>query len=364
MPRDQLKLLLDDQGTLKNIRAALETILARAKPGSTFIFYYAGHGAMLGKEGRIGFCNYDCAAGREENYLEMNSFAPLLQKHFKGRRVLLLADCCHSGGLAQAAEELSKTGVEAASLTSADRSNISTGNWTFTQAIIDALQGNPLFDADGDGSITLVETAREVAAAMQFRESQRHGYRRFGFPEDWKLAAVDTNRKLPKTVAPPFALKQYVWARVEGKKDIGRIVGNGDGRYTVSLYHYADRSEVRLPADQLDEMVFRRYKEGQDVQVSWGGTLWPARILKVEGDFHYITYPGWDDHWNEWVLATRIKAPPDPLKLVEVEWKGKWYKAELVKQSGERYYISYVDDDSSWDEWVSRDRIRFLKGKE
>jgi hypothetical protein len=39
------------------------------------------------------------------------------------------------------------------------------------------------------------------------------------------------------------------------------------------------------------------------------------------------------------------------------------YSAELLKQDGERYFITHVDDDSSWDEWVPRERIRFPKGK-
>jgi len=41
----------------------------------------------------------------------------------------------------EVAEALSKRGVESASLTSAEASNISTGNWTFTQTVLDALAG-------------------------------------------------------------------------------------------------------------------------------------------------------------------------------------------------------------------------------
>jgi hypothetical protein len=278
---------------------------------------------------------------------------------------LLLADCCHSGGLAQVAEALHKAGFEAASLTSADRSNVSTGNWTFTQTVLDALHGDALLDENGDGGITLEETAREVARAMQFRESQRNGYRRLGFPADWKLAAVDANKKVAKAVPPPFALKQYVWTTIDGKREVGRIIGFKDARYTIAFYNYADRREESVSAEQIEEMVFRRFREGQEVQAEWGGKWWAAKILKVEGDFHYITYPGYEAHWNEWVLARRIKGPPaDPAKLVEVEWNGAWYPAELLKQNGQRYFISYVNDDGSWDEWVPRERIRFPKPKE
>jgi hypothetical protein len=59
------------------------------------------------------------------------------------------------------------------------------------------------------------------------------------------------------------------------------------------------------------------------------------------------------------VLSTRIRERGDSKKLVEVEWQGHWYAAEILRHEGERYFITYVGYDSSWDEWVSRQRIRF-----
>ena len=46
----------------------------------------------------------------------------------------------------------------------------------------------------------------------------------------------------------------------------------------------------------------------------------------------------------------------------EVEWRGAWYDAKVLRKKGERrWYIHYVGDDESWDEWVGKDRIRFKK---
>lgn len=46
--------------------------------------------------------------------------------------------------------------------------------------------------------------------------------------------------------------------------------------------------------------------------------------------------------------------------LVEVEWDGSWYKAEVldVDVENQRYFITYDGYDSSWDEWVDETRIR------
>ncbi len=44
--------------------------------------------------------------------------------------------------------------------------------------------------------------------------------------------------------------------------------------------------------------------------------------------------------------------------LVEVEWQGTWYDARVLEVEDNRYYITYLGYDSSWDEWVDSSRIR------
>ena len=91
-------------------------------------------------------------------------------RRFRGERVLLFADCCYSGGLEDVAQSLHADGLAAAALTSASRwsaSPTSTGNWTFTQVLIDLLAGDPLADRDGDGAIRFAEAGFEVEQAMK-----------------------------------------------------------------------------------------------------------------------------------------------------------------------------------------------------
>lgn len=43
------------------------------------------------------------------------------------------------------------------------------------------------------------------------------------------------------------------------------------------------------------------------VQVEWKGSWYPAHILKTKGDQFYIHYDGYSDSWNEWVGPSRIR---------------------------------------------------------
>ncbi|WP_207428806.1 hypothetical protein [Pedobacter sp. SYSU D00535] len=55
----------------------------------------------------------------------------------------------------------------------------------------------------------------------------------------------------------------------------------------------------------------------------------------------------------------------EPKQLVEVEWKGKWYKARILEVQGNHYKIHYEGYAASWDETVPASRIRIAdqKGK-
>ena len=43
---------------------------------------------------------------------------------------------------------------------------------------------------------------------------------------------------------------------------------------------------------------------------------------------------------------------------VQVQWKGAWYPAKVLKVDGEKFLIHYDGSSSSWDEWVAPSRIK------
>jgi hypothetical protein len=43
------------------------------------------------------------------------------------------------------------------------------------------------------------------------------------------------------------------------------------------------------------------------IEVEWGGTWWPAEVLRVNGGSTLIHYTGWASSWDEWAPAGRIR---------------------------------------------------------
>ncbi|MBF0460895.1 MAG: hypothetical protein HQL87_05810 [Magnetococcales bacterium] len=91
---------------------------------------------------------------------------------------------------------------------------------------------------------------------------------------------------------------------------------------------------------------------GDSAQVSWKGKWYPSKILEISGSRMLIHYDGFESSWDEWVSMDRVK--------IEVLWKDKWYKARTLQSSEEdgKVLIHYEGYENSWDERVPLDRIR------
>jgi hypothetical protein len=116
-------------------------------------------------------------------------------------------------------------------------------------------------------------------------------------------------------------------------------------------------------------MIFKRYPVDSLVQVLWGESPYLARVLKVEGDFHWITYPGYDESYNEWVLSDRILesntagvVSPNRMTSVMVEWNGRMFPAVVLDRNGDAYRVHYLGWDGTWDEWVPASRVQTQVG--
>jgi caspase domain-containing protein len=249
VPKENMALLLDDEATLEGIRNALREVSSKAKDGDTLIFYYAGHGTSV--DGNATLYNYDVdPAKKADTSLTSTEIASILKNKFRGKRVLMFADCCFSGALAGAAEELSNQGIEAATITSANASITSTSNWTFTHMLVEILRGNPDSDLNNDGVITLAEAAQETSDAMKYRENQPSGYSRFGLPEDYCLS-VATKKRADATLPAPYKLFEYVQIRRNDHWIPARLVDYRDGSYSAEVQHYATREIVAVSGDSL-----------------------------------------------------------------------------------------------------------------
>ena len=66
---------------------------------------------------------------------------------------------------------------------------------------------------------------------------------------------------------------------------------------------------------------------------------------------------------NGFPASIRLAFAKPPLKphignRIEVEYRGKWYKAKTIDADGPHRKVHYVNFDSSWDEWVGIERRR------
>lgn len=389
VPASQRTLFLDNAATATNVTTALRDAIAKAPAGSTLVFYYAGHG-VKNQKGDILFATSDIRLDKlDSTGLLLNALPEVLSK-FKGKRILLMADCCYSGGLGAVARALSGQKLQAVALTSAEASNVSTGNWTFTQTVLDALSGRALLDRDDNGKLTLGELAAEVKDGMRFRERQRSGYVATGTGPELLVAATAPVGPEPADLDPGSGPEsRRGWVTVpdpkSGARAVGRILGARmepgaasprnprakaqalpKKKLLVELYDYSDARQIWVDPREAEPITFETWPVGTELDVRWNGQAYPAKVLKVEDGFMWITYPGYESSWDEWVTADRVVGRRDAnaakvaaKQKAKVEWKGSWYDAIVNSEKDGRFCISYVGYGKEWDECVDKKRIRF-----
>ncbi|MBL9087682.1 MAG: caspase family protein [Planctomycetia bacterium] len=307
VPRAQVTFLEDRAATLAACRAAIDKAARAAGPGSTLLVYFAGHG--LQRDGKVFFANVDAdTSSPATTALGVEDLGATLRTTWKGARLLLAADCCHSGALGRVVAAYDGSNdVRAASFASAAASNVSTGAWTFTESLVACLGGDGGPDADFDRTVTFAETEAFVAREMRFRASQRSEARR------------------TPSFEPGFALARVDPARARGRAKSA-------------------------------------WQPGEYVEVEWKGTWWRAQVIDVDGSRPKVHYLGFDASWDEWVERARLR-PPTPIAAragdaVEIEWKGRFWPGVVLETADDFARVHYTDYGPEWDEWVTAKRLR------
>lgn len=98
-PPDQVRLLTGEQATAANILAALETLAESTNPESTALVYFSGHGLET-PDYYLMPHGYDLA-DLPGTAIPGAVFTERLRA-IKARKLLVLLDCCHAGGQAEA----------------------------------------------------------------------------------------------------------------------------------------------------------------------------------------------------------------------------------------------------------------------
>jgi hypothetical protein len=297
VPPAQIVYLQDREATTKRIERELDAQLAAARPGDTLLLYYCGHGAKT-DDGAAYFASYD-ADGDANGGWVMDSVPAAIQRRFGGSRALLLADCCYSGVLAEAVAR--HTGrVALACLASSLSSELSTGNWTFTEGLLAGFGGHALVDADGDQAITLRELAAQVAESMAFAEEQIAAFHAApGFDADLVIGPARP-RPDPRVGRSVGVSSKEGWYRAQ-------VVDARGDQLKVHYYGYEASDDEWVAPERIREIARPTYPIGASVSVRWKRKWYPATVRDVRAGIHYIEYEGFGPEWNEWVALSRIQ---------------------------------------------------------
>jgi hypothetical protein len=240
VPASQLVFLRDEQATIRRVRAEFSEMLSQTREGDFLFVYFTGHGYKSEDERETLFATYD--ASERVSGWSTRSIVQDINWGFRGSRVLLTADCCYSGALAQDARGLNPD-ISYACVTSATADEESTENWTFTEMLLASLRGTSYADLNSDRQISLGELVENERRDMKFAEEQESSFASRGFPTDMILAQAN------ESSSP--AIGRRVVVRSEGDLYKGRIIGVRGSRYLVRYFGYDDSYDEWVSQRQI-----------------------------------------------------------------------------------------------------------------
>lgn len=239
VPADQIVYLQDANAKLARIESEFDKLLKRTNENSLLIVYYSGHGFI---DDGVFFASFDSSVGDVDGW-PVKKIVGKIESAFQGSDAMIIADCCHSGALVNAIERIGSK-VNYACLASSSRRKISTENWTFTEAFLAALQGDPEVDLDRDGFISLEEADTFTENEMLYAEDQKIT----SFLSDtWSGPTILSKaRKLSDS-----KIGAHVKVKYGGTLYKGRVTARNGNQFRVFFYGYEKADEEWVDADDI-----------------------------------------------------------------------------------------------------------------
>ena len=236
----------------KNVLQKIYEALHNQESKDLFIFYFTGHG-ILSDNGEPGLLMSD------STIITKTELKNILQQNNKNQKMILFGDFCYSGLLADIARELNLEGLDINAITSAS-SNLSTGNWSYTQTLIDSFEGRSIIDKDNKGFINFIDIAKEVQNVMFNRERQKSDY--YLLP-DLENSTI-SNAKI-KIMNNTSNIKYDGW--YSSNEGITRVTDFKDDLFEVEYYNYNTYKFEFLKESELSTIQIAEFEVGNHINV-------------------------------------------------------------------------------------------------
>ena len=103
---------------------------------------------------------------------------------------------------------------------------------------------------------------------------------------------------------------------------------------------------------------------GDRIEVEWQGKWYRAQVIDAAENRFKVHYVKFADSWDEWIGPDRMRPfQPSHLSLdadVEVQWHRdqKWYPSKICRTWYGLYFVHYEGYPNEWDEWVAPEAVR------
>ena len=270
VPESQIVYLKDSEGTTANIQAKMAAHLAKAKPGDWAFVYYCGHGYKTDDTADAYLASYDVS---DTNLgWKVASIPDAIDASFKGSHAIVALDNCYSGSMKDAVEAKQRR-ISYAVLASSSASELSTGNWTFTEALVSAFRGSAFSDDNADGRVTFAELGANAKEDMLFGEEQ-FATIHFG-------SGFNPQTAIAKT---PVKSVARIGERVEAYSIDGWYKGfitdSNNGKFKIHYYGYEDADDEWVTPKMIRIFKPKQYPVGAHVSVEWEKKWYPAKALR------------------------------------------------------------------------------------
>ena len=295
IPSNQIVYLIDKKATTNTIRSEFVNFLKQAKKEDNLFFYYSGHG-YKNDDDKVCFATYK---GDEWSAEEIVS---TVNNNFAGNKAFFTADCCNSGGLSLEAKK--HPNREYVALNSVVPSSISTGNWTFSNALLYGLQGKSFLDFNNNGNITVEELSRYIDEEMAIIEGQKAYYY---IPPSMKNWVVTKNVLIKKNLL----IGSRVMVNNDGEDYLG-FVEDADlkNNFKIRYYSYTNHESEWVSLGKIKPYFFvDEFNIGTKVKAlsNFDSTWYTGKVIKKFLSLHLIHYDGYDSEWDEWIPTKHLK---------------------------------------------------------